>query len=75
MTGEPADQWPLRDFALGHEGGRGQGVDDEDVDEGYVIPDQQAVLDARKVIDVGFDADPQEPYQLPGPHLFQALSQ
>jgi hypothetical protein len=71
--GQPADQGPLSDIALGDEGGRQQGVDDENVDEGYVVADQQSALHAGE--DVGarrFDANAPAAQELARPDTVSA---
>jgi hypothetical protein len=73
--GQPADQGPLSDLALCDEGGGQQGVDDENVDEGYMVADQQSALHAGEEGARRFDTDAQQPDQLVRPDLFQSLSQ
>ena len=70
---EPADQRPLRDIALGDEARRQQGVEDEDIDEGNVVADQQAVPDAVQAAASRFDMDAEQRQQLPRPDASQSL--
>ena len=39
---QPANQGPVSDFFLGNEGGRQDGIDDENIDPGNMIGDDQA---------------------------------
>jgi hypothetical protein len=54
---QPADQWPLADLGLGHEGGRQRRIDHVDVDPGNVIGDQQSPRHGMG--QVGLDLDSQ----------------
>lgn len=67
---QPADQRPVPDLRLGHEGRRQGGIDHVDVDPRDVIGDDQRT--GNGVRQVGLDFDPKRIEQRAGPARFQA---
>lgn len=75
VAAEPADQRPACHIALGDEARRQQGVEDNDINEGNMVTDQQALLDPAQAVPDGFDADAEQRQQVARPGTFQALPQ